>query len=77
MLDTETDLVHFFRKSKDNKPYQSLTLNKGVLSDDLHLDSDIIDEATGERQPGFKFQFMTKNGKKKGNQMTVVPELSD
>ena len=21
MLDTETDLVHFFRKSKDNKPY--------------------------------------------------------
>jgi len=74
MLDSETDLVHFFRKSSDSKPYQSLTLNGGILSDDLHLESDIVDEATGERMPGFKFQFVNKKGKKKGNVMTVVPE---
>ena len=42
MLDTDTDLVHFFRKSSDSKPYQSLTLNGGEISDDV--DSDIIDE---------------------------------
>ncbi len=49
MLDTELDLVHFFKKTIDHKPYQTLSLNYGVLSDDLHLDTDIIDEATGQR----------------------------
>ena len=73
MLDTEADLVHFFRKTKDHKPYKTLSLKDGQLSDDLHLESDVIDEETGERQPGFKFQFMSK-GKKKGDQMTVIPE---
>ena len=42
MLDTETDLVHFFRKSSDSKPYQSLSLNGGVLTEDN--DSDVVDE---------------------------------
>ena len=74
MLDTELDLVHFFKNTKDHKPYQTLSLNYGVLSDDLHLDTDIIDEATGQRQPGFKFQFMSTKAKKKGKQMTVIPE---
>jgi hypothetical protein len=37
-------------------------------------DTDIIDETTGERMPGFKFQFINKKGKKKGNLLTVVPE---
>ena len=55
MLDTELELVHFFKKSVDNKPYQTMSLNYGVLSDDLHLETDIIDEDTGQRQPGFKF----------------------
>ena len=77
MVDTDTDLVHFFRKTNDNKPYQSLSLNNGELSDDLHVDTDIIDETTGQHQPGFKFQFRTKKGKKKGKLMTVVPEQAD
>ena len=72
MLDTDTDLVHFFRKSNDSKPYQSLSLNGGVLTDDS--DSDVVDEQTGERMTTFKFQFMNKKGKKKGSQLTVVPE---
>ena len=66
MLDTGADLVHFFKKSTDTKPYQSLSLNNGELSDNLHLESDVIDETTGERQPGFKFQFKSSKGKKKG-----------
>lgn len=74
MLDTETDLVHFFRKTKDNKPYQSLSLNVGVLTNDLHTEQEIIDQNTGERLLGFKFQFKTKSGKKKGKQLTVLPE---
>ena len=74
MVDTDTDLVHFFKNSNDNKPYQSLSLNNGELSDDLNVDTDIIDEATGQRLPGFKFQFRTKKGKKKGKLLTVVPE---
>ena len=77
MVDTDTDLVHFFKHSNDNKPYQSLSLNNGELSDDLHVDTDIIDEATGQRLPGFKFQFRTKKGKKKGKLLTVVPEQAD
>ena len=77
MLDTELELVHFFKKSVDNKPYQTMSLNYGVLSDDLHLDTDIIDEVTGDRQPGFKFQFMSVKGKKKGTQMTVIPEQKE
>ena len=72
MLDTETDLVHFFRKSSDSEPYQSLSLNGGVLTDDN--DSDVVDEQTGQRLPTFKFQFMNKKGAKKGSQLTVVPE---
>ena len=47
MLDTESDLVHFFKKSKDHKPYKSLSLKDGVLEDDLSTETDIIDEATG------------------------------
>lgn len=73
MLDSGTDLVHFFKKTSDSKPYQSLSLNGGILSDDLHLESEIVDEETGEHMPGFKFQFV-KKGKKKGNVMTVIPE---
>ena len=65
MLDTEKGLVHFFRKASNTKPYESLPLNGGVLSDDV--ESDIIDEQSGERMPAFKFQFMNKKGKKKGN----------
>ena len=42
MLDTENDLVHFFKKASDSKPYQSLPLNGGILSEDV--ESDIIDE---------------------------------
>ena len=53
MLDTETDIVHFFRTSKDNKPYQSMSTQGGVLNHDT--ETDIIDEVTGERQPAFKF----------------------
>ena len=49
MLDTEADLVHFFRKTKDHKPYKTLSLKDGQLSDDLHLESDVIDEETGEK----------------------------
>ena len=77
MLDTETEIVHFFKKATSNKPYQSQELNNGVLTDDLNKETEIIDEETGERQPGFKFQFMSKNGKKKkGKQLTVIPEQS-
>ena len=77
MVDTDTDLVHFFKKTSDNKPYQSLSLNNGELTDDINVDTDIIDEATGQRLPGFKFQFKTKKGKKKGKLLTVVPEQAD
>ena len=73
MLDTESHFVHFFRKTNDVKPYQTLPLTGGILMDDLHLESDIIDQETGQRQPGFKFQFMSK-GKKKGKELTVIPE---
>ena len=74
MLDTEANLCHFSRKSFDIKPYQTLSISNGVLSDDLHAETDVVNEETGQRMPGFKFQFMTKNGKKKGKQLTVVPE---
>ena len=77
MVDADTDLVHFFKKTSDNKPYQSLSLNNGELTDDINVDTDIIDEATGQRLHGFKFQFKTKKGKKKGKLLTVVPEQAD
>lgn len=54
MLDTDCDVVHFFKNTTDSKPYQSYSLNHGVLTD-LHQDTDIVDEATGQRMPGFKF----------------------
>ena len=47
MLDTDVDLVHFFRKTNDHKPYKTLPLRDGRLSDDLHLESDVIDAETG------------------------------
>ena len=55
MLDTEANLVHFFRKSFDIKPYQTLALQNGTLSDDLHAETDVVNEETGQRMPGFKF----------------------
>lgn len=45
----------------------------GILKDDLHLETEIIDQETGQPLPGFKFQFMQK-GKKKGKEMVVLPE---
>lgn len=75
MLDTDCDVVHFFKNTTDNKPYQSYSLNHGVLTDNLsEEDTDIVDEETGQRMPGFKFQFKSSKGKKKGKEMTVIPE---
>lgn len=34
----------------------------------------VLDIATGDLQKDFTFQFMQKNGKKKGQKMTVIPE---
>ena len=63
VLDTERDLVHFFRTARDNKPFQTLPLAYGRI--DLNVDSYIVDEQTCQQQPAFKFQFMTNKGKKK------------
>ena len=35
MVDTQMDIVHFYRKANDLKPYQSLSLNHGFLLSDL------------------------------------------
>ena len=74
MCDTEQHVVHFFRKSSDHKPHQTFSLAGGILNNDLHLETDIVDEMTGQRQPGFKFQFMNTKGKKKGKELIVLPE---
>ena len=34
----------------------------------------VLDITTGDLQKDFIFQFMQKNGRKKGQKMTVVPE---
>jgi hypothetical protein len=34
----------------------------------------VLDISTGDVQKDFIFQFMQKNGRKKGQKMTVVPE---
>ena len=55
MLDTETDLVHFFKKTKDLKPFQNLPLSNGILSDEDQVDIG-IGEANGEPfAQSFKF----------------------
>ena len=46
MLDTDANLVHFFKKANDKKPYQTLSLAFGqIVKDDSEK---IIDEGTGE-----------------------------
>lgn len=66
-------MVHFFKKMNDKKPYQSLSLSHGQLTQEET--EVIIDEETGEECKHFKFQFMSSNGKKKkGKLMTVLPE---
>ena len=74
MLDTELSMVHFFKKTTDSKPYQTLSLDNGDLNSDGLEDTQIVDETTGQKIPGFKFQFKTSKGKKKGKEMTVIPE---
>ena len=48
-----------------------------MLNNDLHLETDIVDEVSGQRQPGFKFQFMNSKGKKKGKELIVLPEQAE
>ena len=48
-----------------------------MLNNDLHLETDIVDEMSGQRQPGFKFQFMNSKGKKKGKELIVLPEQAE
>ena len=78
VLDTESDLVLFFKKANDTKPQEALSLGYGfMLENQGGLDSEqiIVDQTTGEQQPGFKFQFMSSNGKKKkGKPMLVIAE---
>ena len=75
VLDTESDLVHFFKKTNQTKPYQTLQLYYGVVMNDMNNEQVIVDKVTGKAQNGFRFQFMQSNGKKKkGKLMTVIPE---
>jgi len=65
-------LVHFFRKSSDNKPSKSLSLMAGVITNDVQ--AEIVDESSGQHLPSFKFQFKASNGKNKGSELIVLPE---
>ena len=74
MTDTEQYVVHFFKKSNDHKPYKTYSLASGILNNDDDLETDIVDEESGQRLPGFKFQFMSSKGKKKAQEYIVLPE---
>ena len=58
VLDTESHLVHFFKKNNQTKPYQTLSLQYGVVDQE---------EPSSQEKAliSFKFQFMQSNGKKK------------
>ena len=36
VLDTESHLVHFFKKNNQTKPYQTLSLQYGVVMNDMN-----------------------------------------
>ena len=55
VLDTESDLVHFFKKTNQTKPYQTLSLFYGVVMNDMNNEQIIIDKASGKTETGFRF----------------------
>ena len=55
VLDTESDLVHFFKKTNQTKPYQTLSLYYGVVMNDMNNEQVIIDKANGKTETGFRF----------------------
>ena len=47
VLDTESHLVHFFKKKCNTKPYQTLSLNYGVATNDANNEQVIVDKSLG------------------------------
>ena len=50
VLDSESDLVHFFKKTNQTKPYQTLSLYSGIVMNDMNNEQKVVEKITGRAQ---------------------------
>ena len=50
VLDSESDLVHFFKKTNQTKPYQTLSLYSGIVMNDMNNEQHVVEKISGKAQ---------------------------
>ena len=77
MLDTESNLVHFFKKENATHPYKTRTLRNGILKTDKANAPRVMDRKTNTQRQTFRVQFMRSDAKTAKDPLYVVPQNED